>query len=258
MTSRPTGTYVYCVLAARKLPRLSRALAGPPGTARPRLIEIKPGRYLVVSDAPLDRFGEEQIAALLEDLRWVSRSAVAHESVITSLLPAVDAVVPMKLFTIFASDDRAVARTLDDWKRIDRALGRVAQHVEWGVRLSLDERTRPAAKTAGPATSGLGYLRAKKQIQIGAVQRARSLQRRVASALRALSAVASETRRRDIAEPADGRRRLVLDAAFLVPRRRAAGFRAAVKRQARALAPSGYRIQLTGPWPPYSFVEDRV
>jgi hypothetical protein len=252
-----TGTYVYCVVAARKPPRLSRASVGPPGTARPRLVEVKPHRYLVVSDAPLDQFGEQQIARRLADLRWVSRAAVAHESVITSLLSGADAVVPMKLFTIFSGDDRAVARTRDDWTRIERALRRVAKHVEWGVRLSLDARGQAGAQRPGPVSSGIGYLRAKKQIQRAGAQRARGHRRRVAAAVRALSALASETRRREVAAASEGKRRLILDAAFLVPRRRTIGFRTAVNRQARALAASGYQVQLTGPWPPYSFVEDR-
>jgi hypothetical protein len=47
---------------------------------------------------------------------------------------------------------------------------------------------------------------------------------------------------------------LLLDAAFLVPRRRARSFQSLAAREARSLARLGYGLTLTGPWPPYSFV----
>ena len=48
----------------------------------------------------------------------------------------------------------------------------------------------------------------------------------------------------------------MLDAAFLVAVRTSARFRASVAREARALERHGYRVTLTGPWPPYTFVKD--
>jgi len=41
-----------------------------------------------------------------------------------------------------------------------------------------------------------------------------------------------------------------------VRRTRAASFRALAARESRALARHGYGITVTGPWPPYSFVQD--
>ena len=253
-----TGTYVYCVLAVRKPLQAPRGISGPPGTGRPRLLPIKPGRYLAVSDAPLDRFGQDQVAAYLSDLQWVSRAAVAHEAVIASLLARSDAIVPMKLFTIFASDDRALEQTREDWTRIERVLRRVTNQVEWGVRLSLDERRRPRSSSDGKAASGLDYLRAKRRIHTAAAEQSRTDSQHVTATLRALSAVATDARRREVAGTSEDKHRLLMDAAFLVPRQKAVRFRTAVKRHARELARSGYRVQLTGPWPPYSFIEDRA
>ena len=71
----------------------------------------------------------------------------------------------------------------------------------------------------------------------------------------------------DLARRADDARRqtptqagtgvsVVLDAAFLVPVRRANAFRAAVKKAAGALDDRGLDLTLTGPWPAYNFVGD--
>ena len=52
-------------------------------------------KWLVVSDVPLDRYGEAAINAKLSDLEWVSRAAVAHEAVVESFGGAA-AVVPVR------------------------------------------------------------------------------------------------------------------------------------------------------------------
>src|SRR5207244_2385624 len=48
---------------------------------------------------------------------------------------------------------------------------------------------------------------------------------------------------------------LVLDAAFLVPTTRTRRFQSLAAREARALARRGYRLTLSGPWPPYNFIQ---
>ena len=106
---KSTGTYVYCVVAAARRPAVTRA-RGVAGAVR----LIEQGRagslkkWLVVSDVPLDRYGEAAINARLSDLDWVSRAAVAHEAVVESFSTAA-AVVPMKLFTMFSTPQRAVS-----------------------------------------------------------------------------------------------------------------------------------------------------
>jgi hypothetical protein len=68
----------------------------------------------------------------------------------------------------------------------------------------------------------------------------------------ALAQAADDARRR-AADDVEGTR-LVLDAAFLLPPRRAAAFKRAARACAARLADLGYRLTLSGPWPPYNFV----
>ena len=109
---RPTGTYVYCLVAASRRPPVSRLPRGLPGIGRVRLLGVGRHRFLAVADAPLDRYGEEAINRGLSDLDWVARAAVAHEAVVEAFIGA-SATVPMKLFTIFTSDERAVEHVRD-------------------------------------------------------------------------------------------------------------------------------------------------
>jgi gas vesicle protein GvpL/GvpF len=247
------GTYVYCVVASRRRPPIGK-IAGPPGTRAPRLLEVHPNRYLVVSDAPLESFGEAPLARRLSDLDWVSRAAVAHDAVVERFITA-DAVLPMKVFTIFTNDERALAQTRADWDRIDALLRDVTGQVEWGLRLMFDQRQAPAAATTPRAASGRNYLLAKQRQHTATVAHTRLVRRRTAGVVTALAAIAREVRQRPLTTAATSGSRLLLDAAFLVPRTRERRFRAAVAQQTRRLAPEGYAVHLSGPWPPYSFVE---
>jgi Gas vesicle synthesis protein GvpL/GvpF len=256
--ARETGTYVYGVVAAARRPSLTRVPAGLPGTGRLRLLDVEPRLYVVAADAPLARYGEAAIRKGLADLDWVSRAAVAHERVVEFFVDAT-AVLPMKLFTIFTSDARAVDFVRGERGRLSALVTRVANHQEWGVRVVLDPaRASKAAapKTQSASATGAAYL-SRKRAQRDAVaertQRAREIVTKLYDRLAAPARVA--TRRQASELPVEGGP-LLLDAAFLVPRGRARSFRALAAREARALAKQGYGLTLTGPWPPYTFVQD--
>jgi len=112
-----------------------------------------------------------------------------------------------------------------------------------------------SAKRRGRAATGIAYLAEKKAHRDAATELAVRAHDTVAGLFDRLAARARDARRRSASElPAQGS--LLLDAAFLVPRGKAASFRALAARESRALAPAGYAISLTGPWPPYTFVQE--
>jgi hypothetical protein len=278
----PTATYVYCLIAASRAPALDRVPAGLPGTGPVRLLDVNgddstastqtatrrsrrqaDGRsqkqWLVVADAPLPQYGDASINRHLSDLDWVARAAVAHEAVVESFIGA-PAMLPMKLFTLFNNDARALEHLRRERSRIASLLKRVDGHHEWGVRVVLDPAYRPPVKrrpsARASAAPGVEYLALKKAQRDHAselVQRARTT---VADLYDRLQAPASASRRRAATElPVKGGP-LLLDAAFLVPRSRTAQFRALVGRQSKALASHGYQLTMSGPWPPYTFIQD--
>jgi len=256
------ATYVYCVVAADRRPRLTRVPTGLPRTGRVRLLDLDRDLFVVVADAPLDTYGEAAIHRGLADLDWVSRAAVAHEAVVEAFSDAT-AVLPMKLFTIFMSDERALAHVSRDRQRIAALVTRVANHQEWGVRVILD---RAHAADAQPRTAkrrgsrsappGIAYLAEKKAQRDLAAKLAIDARETVAALYDRLSARARDARRRTASElPIEGGP-LLLDAAFLVPRARAAAFQTLTAREAQSLERQGYGVTVTGPWPPYTFVQD--
>jgi Gas vesicle synthesis protein GvpL/GvpF len=255
------ATYVYCLVSSPgplQTTNTKRIPAGPPGTGKVRALEVRKGRYLIVSDAPLDQFGEAPLATRLSDLDWVSRAAVAHEAVTESFMtasPPADAVVPMKLFTLFTSDARALEQIRAGWKRLESVIRRLSRHEEWGVRLVFDDTRAPQENVTLAASSGLGYLMAKRQHHAAATRHTTAMRKAAGDVLKSLRPMARDIRQRSVTTPPDSRSRLLLDAAFLVPRTKAGRFKTTVGARAKKIAPAGYALQLSGPWPPYSFVE---
>ena len=115
-------------------------------------------KWLAVADAPLSRYGENTINSRLSDLDWVSRAAVAHEAVVEAFIDSA-AVLPMKLFTIFTTDERALAHLHGEERRIDAMLKRVANHREWGCASSPIARGQRSASERLSAKAARGAVR---------------------------------------------------------------------------------------------------
>lgn len=239
---------------------LRRVTGGLPGAGPVRALDAGGGVWLIAADVGEAEYGESSIGAGLKDLDWVSRRAIGHEAIVEQFLAA-DAVLPMQLFTIFTNDDRAFAHVRRDRRRIERILKRIAGQVEWGVRLTWDEQSVRAAvekahtpSVRGRAASGSAYLARKRDLlEVNRTQLARA-RSEATKVHRLLSKHVSDAVRRTSTEQAAPGARLLLDAAYLVPSKRGAAFRAEVRRAARALEAGGIRASLTGPWPAYNFI----
>jgi hypothetical protein len=183
---------------------------------------------------------------------------MAHEAVVEHLARRAS-VVPMKLFTIFLSDDRAVGDIEAAGKAIDSAFRRISGAAEWSVRVfgaSDGAAAAPLRQGSGGQAQGSGaaFLRLKKKAKDERRAVAVRAARAVTAAHRALARIARASR---VKPPVDGEAgaRLLLDAAYLVADDRRARFRAEVKRRARECRAAGCNLTLTGPWPAYHFIE---
>lgn len=250
-------TYVYCLIRSARPPSLRGLPDGLPGASAPRALDLGNGLRAIVASVPATEYDEAALARGLQDIDWVGGRAMAHEAVVEHFLSA-RAVLPMQLFTLFTSDQRVVAHVSRNRARIERILARIDGQLEWGLRLTLDEKAALApARTARAEGSGSAYLTRKRDLLDVARARLREAKTEADRLYRTLSQEAADARRRPATEQAAPGSRLLLDAAFLVPARRTASFRAALRRAARTLQASGIVVSLTGPWPPYNFVQPK-
>jgi hypothetical protein len=249
-----TATYLYCIVKSAAKPSRAKVPAGLPGAERPHALPVARSLWLIVAAVPLDTFGPEPLERQLADLDWVGRIALAHEAVVEHFAARAGAtVIPMKLFTMFSSPDRAVA---DIGKRKDgiaAAMRRIAGAEEWGVRIMRGTAAAPKRAPARAAT-GAAFLAAKKQARDDARLAKLAAADVAAGAFEHLASIARDARRRDDA-PAAGASPPLLDAAFLVPASSRARFTSAAKREAGRCAEAGAQMTLSGPWPAYNFVQ---
>jgi hypothetical protein len=254
----PTATYLYCIVRSASKPKAARAPQGLPGSSRPSILAVGNSLWIAVADVPLALYGPEAIEASLRDMQWVSDVALAHESVVEHFSRQPNAaVVPMKLFTMFSSAERAVEEMKSRRADLVPVLKRIAGCEEWGVRMSRRVQAAPRrGSSAAKAISGAAFLAAKKQARDDAREAARAAAEAADHAYAALAAIARAARRRDDA-PEGAVSPPLVDAAFLVPAGRRARFRAAARRLAAGGAKAGVQMTLTGPWPAYNFVQTR-
>jgi len=200
------------------------------------------------------RFGDP-LEEALRDMPWVGDIAVAHESVVEHLSRArATTVIPMKLFTMFSTADRAVASVKSRRKELAAVAARVRGCAEWGVRVTKRATSGSRSARTARAASGADFLAAKKRARDDAREAVALALDAAEQALKTLAAVARATHRRDT-EPEGVVTPPLLDAAFLVPASRRAKFKAAARRAAADCAGAGAEMTLTGPWPPYNFVQ---
>ena len=156
-----TAVYLYCVVRAARRPSLARTPAGQSGAGRPEIHPVARALWIVTAAVPLDVYGPSQLEPRLRDLDWVSRAALAHEAVVEHFARRRTAtVVPMTLFTMFSSVDKAVGDVASRREAIQQAIRRIAGAEEWGVRVF--RQALPPASAMAPA-SGAAFLRARKR-----------------------------------------------------------------------------------------------
>lgn len=250
------ASYVYAVTRALD-PADVAHLAGVDG-AEVHLV-AQESLVAVVSSVPLAEFDEAALRAKLERMAELEAIARAHHGVVDAAA-AHGATLPLRLATIYRDDTRVAEMLRDGYARFVEALDRLTGRVEWGVKVYVDSTEMPPATVgAGSASSesaggaGKDYLRRRREQRRSrddAWRRAADLGSRVDDGLAAL-AVDLRHYRAQNPELSGARGENVLNAAYLVDTARSAEF--AAEAQSLDGSVPGTRVELTGPWAPYSF-----
>jgi len=210
----------------------------------------------VVGSVPLAVFGEQPLHQNLEDLDWLDGVARTHDAVVSAVARR-GPTVPMRLATVFLDDERV--RALLDERRADfeSALTLVTDRTEWGVKGYGDRAalTAAVAETSTPDRGGTGtaYL-LRRRAQLSAQDTIeQETAERVEKIHELLVREAAAGRRQPATDPALSRTSdwMVLNGSYLVDDDRAEAFAETVATLGERFP--GVRLELTGPWPPYSF-----
>jgi hypothetical protein len=247
---KAAATYVYCLVHSAKAPSVRGVPDSVPGAGVPRLLALDRDVWAVVADAPLERFAGEAIQQEMQDVESLSRHAFAHASVIEFFFRRAPAVIPLKLFTVFSSDESARAHVRGRLAPLKRMFTALRGLEEWGVRIIAGEVEEEGV---GTLDSGRDYLQLKKRLHEHMGAPSRATVRAVNGGLRSLGRLASKTRKEMFPPPGRGRP-YVLGASFLVKAKQRMAWKRQAAGIASALAVKGHRLEMNGPWPPYHFV----
>jgi len=197
----------------------------------------------------VDRTGfSEEITRNKENLEWLALHSVRHQQVVAEIA-ARGTIVPARFGTIF-SNEPALLKNVESRKTaLAKVFTRVTDADEWGVKVFAEEQS---ATPEAPAEvrSGKEYLQ----------QKAARLKRRPDRDDAGLSELSEELEKIASHSAPSGKisgvqPNLLWQATFLVPRGRRKQWDKALQDFVKKWG-SSRRIEINGPWPPYSFVSD--
>lgn len=268
-TSHDALTYVYAVApltaALRDALEDLRGIHGSPVlfvTAPPGLGTgpggPQPPLAFATSHVPRRDFNESALKEHFEDLEWLEDVARAHHDVVQALSTRTT-VLPLRMATVYQDDDRAGQALAEQYDVFADRLAQLTDHTEFGVKIYLTPTAAPAgtgrvnAADSGTATTpGKAYLQ-RRRAQHDAQEAVYS---QAQEAAEIIGAIASRYASQHVRHPCQrgaltGPAENVLNDAYLVPDAYAEPFRAAIEEAVGAFY--GIRVEVTGPWAPYSF-----
>ena len=258
------GLYVYGVAAA--------GAALPPEVigVDPELpVRLVAGEELaaIVSEVPLEEFGEATIREHLDDVAWLEEKARAHEAVLEAALGAIGALVPMRLCTVYIGERQVREMLAGEREVLLDALARLAGKTEWGVKAFVDTAAlhrEVVARTGGGQNervpAGIAYMNRKRrqarahgEAEEVADHWARLIHDRLEDA--AAEALLNPLQRPELS---GNENEMLLNGVYLVADEETARFRDLVTVLQDDFEDQGVEIVLTGPWPAYNFVQSSI
>lgn len=220
----------------------------------------------VIQEVPLEMFTGPSAEARLQDLAWVGPHACRHEEVVERAMQH-SSVLPARFGALFSSLESLEALVEDHYEAILHFLGYADDKEEWAVKGLLDREeaqrrwgVAESQEEAPSASPGRRYLMEQRH-RVQAAQEVSSWARETDLALAAeLERCAADFRRlRSLSQETSGRgTEMVFNWAFLVANRDREAFRGQVEKLGAEQASRGLVLELSGPWPPYSFCPSLV
>jgi hypothetical protein len=190
----------------------------------------------------------EALERNMENLEWLALHGVRHQQVVGEVAAQMT-IVPARFGTIFSGEPALLKDVQSRKAALNQVFNRVAGADEWGVKVFAEQRT-PAAAPMAQARSGKEYLQQKAERIKKRPERSDQELTELATALGKVASDSAPSGKVSGAQPS-----LLWQATFLVPRSKRKQWDQALKNFVERWD-GQRRIEVNGPWPPYSFVSD--
>ncbi len=258
------GFYIYCV-------------RGSAGKIKTKGVEFGDGAYAiafkdieaVISEVDLSKFNAKTIKEKLqEDAKWTEKNVKRHHEVIAEANKT-SAVIPMKFGTLYKTQKNLEAMLKKHYAKFKALLLRLKDKQEWGVKGYLEykkfveilknknKEIQKLEKKRSSISEGMKWYVDRKSDELVASQIELEAEDRLSRIVDQLEKQAAGIRLNDLLpkEINEPGKEMILNAACLVSNDRLEAFQSLLRGLARECDVAGITLILTGPWPPYNFVD---
>jgi len=254
----PDILYVYAIArAGHSLPERVEAIDGSD-----RLNAVTAGD-IVAFVTPVDDvdFSQGVIDARAKDVEWLGSIGYRHQSVMSALMHG-GTIVPLRAFTLFASEESLRRHLESEREKLGKLLDRLDGKQEWTLRIEFDpqlwsealvrrvDSLRALSEEIAGAAAGKAFL-LRKKLDDEKKRASREAEQQVVSEVEAavLEKLACDT----VAETRQQRSGAFPQINVLIERDEEARLEELRGELAHRFAADGVTLALTGPWPPYTF-----
>lgn len=257
------GILVYCI--ADKLDRGIAEIVGIDGK-RKLYAEESEGLFAISSDIDLGEYGEEAMAEKGEDINWLREKATVFMNIILQTSSFTD-IIPMKFLTIFKTADRVKRIISDNMQVFTENLKKIKNKKELSVKIYCDDQIYKTSIMAqemadfektlvGKPKGATFFLKKKYESEL----RDKIHEKIYAAAnlmTERLDGISSDFKQNKIlAKEITGiETPMIQNCAFLVDTDKKEQFESSVRELSEEYEKNGFTIDMSGPWPPYSFCE---
>ncbi len=240
--------YLYAISQTPERTAEPVAAEGIDGQAKVEALRCE-GQVCWISRVSKEEFAE-QLTENMQDLEWLAAAGLRHQRAVAEISQQ-SATLPARFGTVFLSEDSLRQHVKERKKALQTAFERVADADEWGIKLF--EVAKPRSAKTIQAASGSDYLKKKAaMLQPRAGKKLDDAGRELVAALTKLAVAAVPGGKASAGQPG-----LMWHASFLIRRKDRKKLEAVLKKYASRW-PDSRRIDCSGPWPPYSFVEEHA
>jgi hypothetical protein len=247
---------------------LSRGSA-PQGleTASPIELVEHGGMAAVVSAVPLDQYGEGQFEQRLQDPAWTANKVMRHQAV-AEYFSRDHAIIPLRFGVMYSSHEKVHTLLESRADSLARGLSRIEGCEEWALNIHVDKSVLTGKlptlsptladlkARADKASQGQAYLLQKQADRLQVAELRNYLKESVDGIAKELGPRTEGLKRIPVSETEAKQEPAVAGKlVYLVKKSKLRSFKTAAEKLASKHNKSGITMELTGPWPPYNFVE---
>jgi len=229
------------------------------------------GTYAIVSKVSPDEFSEDNLKKKLTDIKWVEKKVLQHERIIEEIMQDTT-VIPFKFGTIFKTEESVEKLLKERGMEFKKIIANLEGKEERGLKIYCNiERfksiiqeeeggIKEKEQEIAIASKGKAYfLKKRREGLINDIlnQRISEYTRDSFDRLKgpSLNAKINKLLPQEVTQKKE---KMILNAAFLINKKRIKEFDSIVAYLKTKYAHKGLEFDWTGPWPPYNFCQMRT